>query len=58
MNKRSYILFLICLLMMVVATRTRAEEQLPSKLQKLTEEVYHSYSGPNPATTSRRCVSR
>lgn len=44
MNKRSYILFLICLLMMVVSTRTRAEEQLPSKLQKLTKEVYHSYS--------------
>ena len=40
MNKRSYILFLICLLMMVVATRTRAEEQLPSKLQKLRGYLY------------------
>ena len=40
MNKRSYILFLICLLMMVVATRTRAEDQLPSKLQKLRGYLY------------------
>ena len=44
MKKVVSLLFLSLLLLTTGATHVRAEEQLPSKLQKLTDEAYHYYS--------------
>ena len=44
MRKVVSIISLVCLLLTAVAMRVSAKEQLPQKLQKLTEEVYRHYS--------------
>ena len=44
MRKAVFFISLVCLLLTAGAMRVSAKEQLPQKLQKLTEEVYRHYS--------------
>lgn len=44
MKRKEYVFFLLMLLQITGAVRVWAEEQLPAKLQKLTDEAYHCYS--------------
>ena len=44
MRKVISFLFLVCLMLTTGAIRVLAGEQLPQKLQRLTEEVYRHYS--------------